>query len=71
MARPTPALEPYADLLRFAETPEGFVAELERAVAEDSPEQARARRRRAEESAWERRLEELDGLLEEVLARKG
>ncbi len=71
VARPTPALEPYADLLRFAETPEGFVAELERAVAEDSPEQARARRRRAEESAWERRLEELDGLLEEVLARKG
>lgn len=71
VARPTPALEPYADLLRFAETPQGFVDELERAVAEDSPEHARARRRRAEESAWERRLEELDRLLEEVLARKG
>jgi glycosyltransferase involved in cell wall biosynthesis len=69
VARPTPALEPYGDMVRFAETPEEFVTQLEQAVAEDSPERAAARRARAEANTWDSRIAELEALLDEVLAR--
>jgi hypothetical protein len=35
VARPTRALESYADLVHFAHTPAEFVAQLDRALAED------------------------------------
>jgi glycosyltransferase involved in cell wall biosynthesis len=69
VARPTPALEPYGDMVRFASTPEEFLSQVEQATAEDSPEQARARRARAEANTWDSRIAELEALLDEVLAR--
>ena len=48
VVRPSRALEPDGDLLYFASEPEEFVAQAERALAEDGPERAAARRRRAE-----------------------
>ncbi|MGI8579737.1 MAG: glycosyltransferase family protein [Solirubrobacteraceae bacterium] len=69
VARPTPALEAYGDMVRFAETPDEFVVQLEQAVAEDSPERAAARRARAEANTWDSRIAELEALLDEVLAR--
>lgn len=62
-ARPTRALEPYADLLELATTPAEFLAGLERAIATDSLALASARRARAEQAGWDRRLAELVGLV--------
>lgn len=59
VARRSPALEPYAGVLAFATTPGEFVAALERALAEDSPELAARRRAVAEGASWERRFDEL------------
>jgi glycosyltransferase involved in cell wall biosynthesis len=64
VARPTRALEPYADLLYFAHTPAEFVAQLDRALAEDSEPAARRRRERAHAHSWERRMRDLTGVLD-------
>lgn len=63
VTRRSPALDAYEGLLYFAATPEEFVSELERALAEDTPELARRRRALAEENTWARRLEEMLGLV--------
>jgi glycosyltransferase involved in cell wall biosynthesis len=64
VARPNPALERFSDLLYLAHGPETFVSQLERALAEDSPELARRRRWRAERESWSRRMDELIALLD-------
>jgi glycosyltransferase involved in cell wall biosynthesis len=69
VARPAPALEPFADTLRGARRPAEFVAQLERALAEDTPERARARRAVAEANTWDRRLEDFRRLLDELTRR--
>lgn len=69
VAAPSPALRPYSDLVYFAETPEEFVRETERALAEDSPERAARRRAVAEANTWDMRIAELVALVEELLAR--
>ncbi|HEU4657597.1 MAG TPA: glycosyltransferase [Capillimicrobium sp.] len=63
VARPAPAMAPFAEHVAFAETPEAFVAEVERVVREDTPELAAGRRRVAEANAWEPRLAELRALV--------
>lgn len=67
VARPSPALEPDGDLLYLAETPEAFVAQAERALAEDGPE---LRRRRRERAAG-RELEATTGRLVALLTQLG
>lgn len=52
VARPAPALEPYRDIVRMANSPEEFVAQLRLALATDSPEAARHRRAVAEKHTW-------------------
>jgi glycosyltransferase involved in cell wall biosynthesis len=59
VARPTPSLAPYADIVSFAATPAEFVAQLERVIAHDSPARARARRAIAEANTWEQRLDDV------------
>lgn len=66
VARPTVELERYGGVTYFARTPEEFLAQAERALAEDGPERARWRRAIAEASSWEPRLAELVGILDEV-----
>jgi len=63
VGRRNPALEPFAESLYFATTPKDFVAQVERSLAEDSPELARRRREVAEANTWESRLVELRALL--------
>lgn len=67
VARPSAALHAFSDHMYFANTPEEFVTELERAIDEDSPARARARRAAAEASTWNRRLGEIERLLDELL----
>jgi glycosyltransferase involved in cell wall biosynthesis len=66
VARPNRALMGFADLLYFAQTPGEFCAQLERALAEDSPELARRRRAVAEANSWQRRLGEIQDLAVEL-----
>lgn len=66
VARPSPALEPYRDLVRMADSPPEFVAQLREALATDSPELAQARRARAEGHTWERNHDTLLALLKEL-----
>ncbi len=72
VARPSPALEPFADLVRFASSPETFVTQLEVAIATDSKEQAQVRRRRAGQQTWPQHhatlVDLVQGLLERNLA---
>lgn len=70
VVRPAPSLERFSDLLYFATNAEEFEHQLERALAEDSPEQAIARRAVAEENTWDRRLDEMLDALAHVLERK-
>jgi glycosyltransferase involved in cell wall biosynthesis len=66
VARRSLALEPYAELLYFADSPSTFVEQLERALVEHSPERARARRAAAERSDWPRRLAEITAIVDEL-----
>lgn len=69
VARPSPALAPFAEQLYLAATPAEFVAQAERALAEDSPERAAARREVAAEHTWDRRLAEMLALVGELRRR--
>jgi glycosyltransferase involved in cell wall biosynthesis len=66
VARPTVELERFADHVYFASTPQEFLAQAERALAEDSDERARRRRAVAVQHAWEPRLAQLVSVLEDV-----
>lgn len=68
VARPSPALEPFGDLLYFARTPEEFVRQTEWALAEDSAERFEQRRAVAAEHTWDRRHQEMLSLVDEALA---
>ncbi len=57
-------------LVRVADTPEAFVAQIEAALAENGPEAAAARRRVAAANTWEQRVAQIERLLLEALARK-
>lgn len=70
VARPAPALDAFADALYFAETPDEFVAQCDRALAEDSPERAHARRAIAERHTWDDRLAELLALVGDLRSRR-
>jgi GT2 family glycosyltransferase/glycosyltransferase involved in cell wall biosynthesis len=52
-----PELEPYRDLVYLAGTAAEFAAQLDRAIAEDSPQRADERKAGAREHTWERRYE--------------
>lgn len=67
VARPSPALVPYAELMYLADTADDFLAALDRALAEDSPERIQRRRSVAASNSWERRMDEVATMLREVL----
>jgi len=69
--RPTRALEPYRDLVYLADTPDAFLAGLERALAEDSEALARKRRAVAEHNTWAAKIDEMLILLDSLQAGPG
>ena len=66
VVRPNASTAPLSPYVRFAATPEAFVAQVEEVLATDDDEQARARRAYAETRSWtattDRLLALLDGL---------
>jgi glycosyltransferase involved in cell wall biosynthesis len=69
VARHSLALEPYSELLYFADSPQTFVEQLERALTEDSRERAQARRAAAEQTDWPRRLAQITAIADELTER--
>jgi glycosyltransferase involved in cell wall biosynthesis len=59
VATPLPELQRYSRLVYLASTPEEFVSQSERALAEDSQAQRQARRCAAEQESWGSRCEDL------------
>ena len=71
VARRLPYLERFEDLVYFAQTPEEFECQLDRAVREDSPARRDLRRAEAERHSWKRRLREMRAIATEALAIGG
>jgi glycosyltransferase involved in cell wall biosynthesis len=63
---PLPELDVQRGLVHEAADPDGFVAAIEAALAEDDPELPRRRRAVAADSSWEDRAGALRGVLEDV-----
>lgn len=70
VARPSPALEPFGELVRFATSPKMFVRELDAALANDSPDKVRVRRRRVENQTWEEHHTTLVSLIRDLASAK-
>ncbi|MDQ3608082.1 MAG: glycosyltransferase [Actinomycetota bacterium] len=70
VARPAPALDAFADVLYLARSPQEFIAQCDRALAEDSLARAHARRAIAERHTWDDRLAELVALLGDLRTRR-
>ncbi|MGB9184667.1 MAG: glycosyltransferase [Solirubrobacteraceae bacterium] len=70
VARPSPALEPFRDLVTMATSPEEFVDALRRALQDDNVDAVRARRRRAEDQTWDVNHRQMLDLLSELIVAK-
>jgi len=59
-------MKQFGEYVYFAETPAEFVQEARRALWEDTPELAEARRRRVRNETWDIRCEKVRGLLKTI-----
>lgn len=66
VSSPLPSLLPYRRAVRFADSPEEWIKEIEAAL-EDTHELEIQRRALARRHTWEKRLDEMAGKIEEVL----
>ena len=71
VARPNATMDDIADLLFFASTPEEFLAQAERALADDDIATAHRRRAAAEGRSWKQTTDCLEAILAEVLEKRG
>ena len=67
VSTPLPEVSRYKDFVETAETPEKFVAAIERAMASNAPEQAEKRILLARDNSWDVRAEEFSHHIEELL----
>ncbi len=70
VSTPLPALSIYEEHVTLAGDTDTFIAAVERALAEDSPEKRAARAAYAANHTWENRLEKISSLIESKLARQ-
>lgn len=56
---PLPAVEPFADVVEIARTPDEFLRKIEQALASETPERQKLRLKRAQENSWEQRVAEI------------
>ena len=65
-----PTARGYGDLVRIADTPDDFVAQVVVALAETDPTLVERRKAIAATNTWEQRVTRIEELLTEALARK-
>ncbi len=70
VAVPTPETERFAGVVALADTPEKFLAAIERALAEDTPEAAAKRRDAIRGSSWDARFQQTAAIVDSLLARQ-
>jgi glycosyltransferase involved in cell wall biosynthesis len=66
----TPETARFADVVALADTREGFLAAIERALSEDTPEAARRRMDSVRDSSWDARFRETVRVVDELLAAR-
>jgi glycosyltransferase involved in cell wall biosynthesis len=66
-----PELKRFPDRVSLAETPGDYSRLVREALASDSPDARAARTAIAAQNSWDARVEEISGLVEETLRRKG
>jgi glycosyltransferase involved in cell wall biosynthesis len=71
VVRPNATMDDVADLVFFASTPEEFLAQAERALADEDIATAHRRRAVAEGRSWTRTTDCLRAILAEVLEKRG
>jgi glycosyltransferase involved in cell wall biosynthesis len=71
VAAALPELVPFADRVSLAGEPGDYPGLVREVLASDSPNARVARSAFAAENSWDARVEEISGLVEEMLARKG
>jgi glycosyltransferase involved in cell wall biosynthesis len=71
VAAALPELESFGDVVRLAAGPAEYPGLVRTALAEDDPEARRKRASQAAGESWDKRVEEISTLVEEMLARKG
>ena len=71
VAAALPELAPFADRVSLAAKPGDYPGLIREALASDSPEARAARSAFAATNSWDARVEEISGLVESMLARKG
>ncbi len=69
VATDVPAAREFAGLVRIAEHPREFVAEIGEALAGDSPESVEARRAAAAANTWDNRVAQIETILSDALER--
>jgi glycosyltransferase involved in cell wall biosynthesis len=67
---PTPEITRFAPHVRLASSPESFLAEIEAALREDSPERSVARQESVRGLGWDTRAAEVLQIVAEVLSRR-
>ncbi|MCS7038849.1 MAG: glycosyltransferase [Caldilineales bacterium] len=67
VATPIPAVAPFADLVFVAADPEGTMAAIVQALADDSPERRRRQQEVARQHTWDNRLERMSAAIMERL----
>ena len=71
VAAALPELAPFAGMVGLAGSPGEYAALVRQALVEDDPARRAARLGLAAGNTWESRVEEISGLVEDMLARKG
>jgi glycosyltransferase involved in cell wall biosynthesis len=71
VAAALPELAPFADRVSLAAKPGDYAGLIREVLASDSPEARAARSAFAAENSWDARVEEISGLVEDMLTRKG
>jgi glycosyltransferase involved in cell wall biosynthesis len=64
-------VENYGDIVRIVRTPAEYVAAVVSALADDNRERAQAGLARAREMSWDAIVEQIEGLLAEVIEKRG
>jgi glycosyltransferase involved in cell wall biosynthesis len=71
VAAALPELAPFADTVALAREPADYPDLVRAALASDTPQARRDRSALAADDSWDKRVEEISALVEEMLVRKG
>ena len=69
VSTPNPEVSEFSPLVHMADTPEAFVEQIAIAMAQDTPEKQKQRLHIAKSHSWEERVNQMEVLIQQALAR--